>query len=314
MKYMVFDSHCDTPFSLWRKSQRLEQTDCHISLQGMEQLSGYAQFFAFCSLAGWKGGYTPEELLKLPYAYFMQQLDQNQERVALCRSSEELDCLQRQGKAAAFLSMEGAECVQCDPGRLDDLAEMGLRMVSLTWNENNALAGCSHRDGPGLSAQGKEFVRRAQRLGMIVDLSHISDRAFYDVLDCAEKPVVASHSNSRTLCGHSRNLTDHQYRALCQHGGYTGINLFAAFLADDRKADFETVYRHVDHFFQLAGDSLHVALGGDLDGCDVLPDGFSGVQNYNNLASCFEQKGFNTETIRDVYSNTMKRIVKQCIT
>lgn len=311
MKYMVFDSHCDTPFSLWRRKQKIDRTDCHISLQRTERFPGYAQFFAFCSLAGWKGGYTCEELLTLPYADFTEQIRTFSDRIALCTNGEQMDQAVGSGRIAAFLSLEGAEGIGCDPGRLEELAQMGIRMVNLTWNEDNSLSGCSRLDGPGLTAKGKEFVRRAQRLGMILDVSHISDRGFWDLLETAEKPVVASHSNSRRLCGHSRNLTDEQFKALCQHGGYAGINLYEAFLSEDGHADFETVYRHMDHFLQLSGGG-HVALGGDLDGCDSLPDGFAGVHHYENLASFLEDKGFRQETMEDIYSNTMKRIVKQC--
>ena len=183
-------------------------------------------------------------------------------------------------------------------------------MVNLTWNADNALAGASRHDGPGLSAQGKEFVRRAQRLGIIIDVSHISDRAFWDIMDITEKPVVASHSNSRKLCGHSRNLTDDQFKAICDCGGYAGINLYTAFLSEDRTADFETVYTHMDHFLQLGGE--HVALGGDLDGCESLPSGFTGIHDYEKLASFLECKGFSEETIQNIYCNTMKKVVTLC--
>lgn len=310
-KYVVFDSHCDTAYELWRRGQALARTDCMVSLPQMEELAGYGQFFAFCTLPGVPSGHTCEALLYEPYAYFMEQLRQNKEKMTLCRTGQDFDCALAEGKHAVFLSLEGAEGIQCDPGRLDTLYEMGIRMVNLTWNANNALAGCAKEDGPGLTEQGREFVRRAQRLGIIIDVSHISDRAFWDVLETAERPVVASHSNSRKQCGHPRNLTDVQFRALCQQGGYAGINLYGAFLEDHGNADFESVYRHMDHFLQLGGAG-HIALGGDLDGCDRLPAGFSGVRDYNQLALFLEGKGFSEQTLQEIYSNTMKRIVTVC--
>lgn len=309
-KYALFDSHCDTATELWRTRHSLRSYPGHVNLSGMERFSGCGQFFAFCTLGGGNTGWTCEQLLWEPYAYFRKQLDLFADSVLLCTSGCEYDQAVGAGKTAIFLSLEGAEGISCDPGRLEQLREAGITMVNLTWNADNALAGCSYYDGPGLTSQGKEFVRRAQRLGIIIDVSHISDRAFWDIMDITEKPVVASHSNSRRLCRHSRNLTDEQYLAICQTGGYAGINLYSSFLAEDRIADLETVYRHMDHFLQLGGE--HVALGGDLDGCEQLPLGFSGIRDYEKLALFLEQKCFRNETIQNIYCNTMKKVVTLC--
>lgn len=309
-KYAVFDSHCDTATELWKRKETLERNTCHISLPRMEQFAGCAQYFAFCTLGGLDTGWTCEQLLWEPYRYFMNQLQVHKDRIQLCVNGDDLDQAMAAGKCAAFLSLEGAEGIACDPGRLEQLREAGITMVNLTWNANNALAGCSKEDGPGLSEQGREFVRRAQKLGILIDVSHVSDRAFWDIMDIAEAPVVASHSNSRRLCGHSRNLTDEQFLAICECGGYAGINLCPAFLSEGKKPDFETIYTHMDHFLQLGGE--HVAMGGDLDGISSLPDGFAGMQDYEKLALFLEQKGFHEDVIRGIYSNTMKKVVTLC--
>ena len=308
-KYVIFDSHCDTATELWLRKESLVRNTCHISLPKTTGFAGYGQYFAFCTLAGYDTGYTCQQLLWEPYAYFQKQLELYADQIALCTNGEQYDQAIQTGKCAAFLALEGAEGIDCDPGRLEDLRAAGITMVNLTWNSDNALAGCSKNDGPGLSAQGREFVRRAQKLGVILDVSHVSDRSFWDLIDITEKPVVASHSNSRKRCGHSRNLTDEQFLALCQCGGYAGINLYPHFLADDGRADFETIYSHIDHFLQLGGE--HVALGGDLDGIEGLPHGFTGVQDYNCLASYLETK-YASETISNLYSNTMKKVVTLC--
>ena len=309
-KYVVFDSHCDTATELWERKQSLTETTCQVSLPQMERFPAAGQFFAFCTLGGIDTGWTCEQLFWEPYRYFRKQLEIFQDRIRLCTKGSDFDLAAAEGKRAAFLALEGAEGISCDPGGLEQLREAGVTMVNLTWNADNALAGASRHDGPGLSAQGKEFVRRAQRLDIIIDVSHISDRAFWDIMDITEKPVVASHSNSRKLCGHRRNLTDDQFKAICDCGGYAGINLYTAFLSGDRTADFETVYTHMDHFLQLGGE--HVALGGDLDGCESLPSGFTGIHDYEKLASFLECKGFSEETIQNIYCNTMKKVVTLC--
>lgn len=308
--YRVFDSHCDTAKAIWKENEDLLNNTRHVSLFQAEEFGGYGQFFAFCTLAGVDTGWSCEQLLWEPLAYFRRQLEEHQDRISLCINGAQYDAAQAAGKCAAFLSLEGAEGISCDPGRLEELRQAGITMVNLTWNADNALAGCSKTDGPGLSAQGKEFVRRAQRLGIILDVSHVSDRAFWDMMDITEAPIVASHSNSRVLCGHSRNLTDEQFRAICDCGGYSGINLYPCFLAENAYADFETIYTHIDHFLQLGGE--HVALGGDLDGIESLPQGFRGLRDYMALADYLEGKGLSEETVSRLYCDTMEKVVKQC--
>jgi len=307
-KYCVFDSHCDTATELWRKKEGLRNNSCMVSLTQAEELAGYGQFFAFCTTG--YGSWSPEQLLHGPWKYLLDRV-QNDPKAMLCRSASDYDVAMEQKKGAVFLSLEGAEGIGCDPGRLEQLYEMGIRMTTLTWNYTNSLAGCAKDDGPGLTAKGRDFVRRAQKLGIIIDVSHISDRAFWDIMDLTEAPIIASHSNSRTHCAHFRNLTDEQYLAICLTGGYAGINLYGRFLSDTDAACFEDVYAHMDHFLQLGGE--HVALGGDLDGCDVLPCGFKDVKDYNLLANYLENKGYAPHTVQNIFSDTMKKVVTQCI-
>lgn len=309
-KYRVFDSHCDTAKRIWKYGESLVENSGHFTLPQTERFAGYAQFFAFCTLAGVDTGKSCEQLLWEPHGYFMKQLEQFSDRIQLCTNGSDYDAAMEQGKCAAFLSLEGAEGICCDPGRLEELRRAGITMVNLTWNADNALAGCSKNDGPGLSRQGREFVRRAQELGIIIDVSHVSDRAFWDILDLTDRPIVASHSNNRVRCGHSRNLTDEQFRALCDCGGYAGINLYPTFLSDRGTATLEDIYIHVDHFLQLG--EHHVALGGDLDGIESLPEGFRGVADYDKLAQFLQQRGLDEDTIDNLFSRTMEKVVKQC--
>ena len=183
-------------------------------------------------------------------------------------------------------------------------------MIAPCGNAPHALTG-SIVSGGGLTAQGREFVRRAQNLGIILDVSHISEKAFWDLCDITEKPFVASHSNSRAVCRHVRNLTDEQFKALCQIGGTAGLNLYGAFLKDDGPVTFEDVWRHIEHFLELGGEG-HIALGGDLDGCSVLPESFTGVDSYELLAQWLEEKHLPTATIEHIFSESLLKVVKQC--
>lgn len=308
MNYPVFDGHCDTALKFFHRGiPTFGEHDAHVTLQGVKSLPRYAQFFAFCTVC-YPCGLTPEQLFLQGYADFMRQLETHSDHFALCTDRGGLERAWRSGKCAAFLALEGAEAIGCDPGRLEEAAAMGVRMVSLTWNYDNALSG-TNVTGTGLTAQGREFFRRAQRLGMIVDVSHISDKAFFALCELAEAPIVASHSNSRTLCGHPRNLTDDQFRCLRDLGGTVGLNLYAGFLRQDAPATLEDVRRHLEHFLSMEGEHT-VALGADLDGISQAPEGFSGVEDYRHLFAHLESCGYAPSLLESLGAGNLKRMLK----
>ena len=313
MSYRVFDGHCDTPAELWRNGWSLADNTCDVSLRRAEKLPGYLQYYAFCMPWMAKGSdKTNEELFAACHADFMEQLAANSDRITLCRSGSEAEAAVQNGKCGAMLCIEGAEAISCDPGKLEAAKAMGISMVTLTWNFENALSG-SIMTGGGLTAQGKEFVREAQRLGILIDVSHLSEKGFWDLCDITEKPFIASHSNSRALCRHKRNLTDEQYQALCSFGGTAGLNVYSSFLNDAGTSTFEDVFLHFAHFLDLGGEG-HIALGGDLDGCDNKPEGFDGVDGYNPMWDYLLSRGIPEKTLREIYSDSFLKVVKQCTT
>lgn len=240
----------------------------------------------------------------------MNQLHENEDMAALCRTAEDAETAIRAGKTAAFLAIEGAEAIDCDPGRLDEAYEQGVRMISLIWNIDNPLTG-SCKTGTGLTQKGKDFFRRAQGLGMVVDVSHLSERGFWDMTELAEKPIVASHSNSAAMCRCDRNLTDEQFRAICQLGGTAGLNLVGSFLSESGTAMFEDFRRHLDHFLDLGGEG-HIAVGLDLDGTTELPKGFTGVEHYRALGEYLDGCGYPEELLRGLFSGSLMKVVKTC--
>lgn len=282
MSYSVFDLHCDTPVRLYWAREALAQNTGHVNLKRASKLAHYTQFFAFCCVYDEKGKQLPQpettQLFQAALFAFQSSL----------KSEQSADFL-------PLLSLEGPEVIDCDPARLEWLYAQGFRMTTLTWNYRNRLAG-SCMTGEGLTDQGREFVKEAQRLGIIIDVSHLSEKAFWDLVDITTKPIVASHSNSRFCCDHVRNLTDDQFRAIRDLGGLVGMNLYAPFLHESGRATFDNVCRHLDRWLTLGGEKT-VALGGDLDGCEALPEGFSGVDDYNLLGDFLLQKGYPVEDI-----------------
>ena len=211
---------------------------------------------------------------------------------------------------SAILTIEGPAGFGFDPAMLETLYNAGFRITSLGWNESNVLAG-SHQTGEGLTALGKEYVHEAQRLGMLIDVSHLSDQGFWDLMEITQAPIVATHSNSRAVCNHSRNLTDDMFQAICRTGGVAGFNQCAPFVGED--PDLDTVCDHLLHFLELDPSGKHIALGGDLDGCDELPRGFEGVQSYPAMAQRLLERGVCTQTIEDIFWNNALGVMKRVV-
>jgi len=179
------------------------------------------------------------------------------------------------GKVAIFLSLEGAEPLGSDILLLRTFYDLGVRLLGLTWSRRNYLAdgsAFSWNDAParpgGLTKLGREAVAKARELGMVVDVSHLNDAGFEDVAGMLKKPFIASHSNSRALCGSARNLTDAQIKAIAASGGVIGINCYSPFVAEDAgERTAENLLAHLDYIGGLAGFD-HVGMG--LDICDCL--------------------------------------------
>ncbi len=309
MKFPVLDGHCDTASLLLHRGGSLAENEGHVDLARAARLDGYAQFFAlFTAMRGGEG--SQSELLERMYRNLMEQLAANPDRIRLCLSAAEVERAVEGGFAAALVSIEGAEGIDCDPGRLQHAWDLGVRMISLTWNHVNALAGCQGTD-VGLTEQGREFVRRAQRLGMLIDVSHLSDRGFWDLCDITEGPIVASHSNARAVCGHPRNLTDDMFRQIVQTGGTAGINLYGDFLTEGETCTLEDVWRHAAHFLSLGG-AKHLALGGDLDGCRRLPEPVTGVDGYRDVIGCLLAHGLSERETADISFYNLLEVVRTC--
>ena len=177
-------------------------------------------------------------------AGILGQLEQNGDRISQAFTPEQILENRRLGKMSAILTIEGPAGFGYDPELLENLHQIGFAASTLGWNEQNVLTG-SHATGGGLTDRGREYVKECQRLGILVDVSHISDAGFWDILSMTQAPVIATHSNSRSICGHSRNLTDDMFLEICRTGGVAGINLYTEFLGE--RPDLDKVCDHILH-------------------------------------------------------------------
>jgi membrane dipeptidase len=317
MSFPVFDLHCDTALALLgdRKKgpQNLRSNSLHNDLIRAGLLDGYAQCFACFTtpmMEKWGMG-RAEEVFCREYEAISREIEANSDLIAWGRTADEVEANRAVGKMSAVLTIEGAAGFGFDPARLEELYQKGFRITSLGWNEQNVLAG-SHHTGGGLTDLGREFIKEAQRLGFIIDVSHISDEAFRDIMDVTQAPIVATHSNSRKVCDVSRNLTDEMFLEICRTGGVAGFNQCAPFVG--REPDLDTACDHFLHFLELDPSGKHIALGGDLDGCDELPKGFDGVQSYPSLFLRLLDRGLDEKTLRDITWNNAIGVMRQCCT
>lgn len=315
MNVPVFDLHCDTAFELLGKGfdgcGMLRSNDLHIDLTRAKTLPGYAQCFA-CFTSDGKTlplGVAPETIFSREKDAAIGQMLANSDLIRQAFSADDVKNNCAEGFMSGILTIEGPAGFGFDPSALESLYEIGFRITTLGWNEDNPLTG-SHITKGGLKPLGAEYVKEAQRLGMLIDVSHISDAAFWDIMNITTAPVIASHSNSRSVWNVSRNLTDEMFLAICNTDGVVGINLYAGFLG--KKPDLNTVCDHIIHFLSLDPNGKHIGLGGDLDGCGRLPEGFSGVQDYPKLAECLLKRGIDEETVLDIFWNNALGVIERC--
>lgn len=311
MNFPVFDLHCDTALALLDRNgnaaKSLYRNDLHIDLERAAKFPGYAQCFACFTTNLFD--HSPVVMFEQELSNITRQLDMHADLIRMARSPGDIEENQKKGLMSAILTIEGPAGFGFDPLRLEELYKLGFRITTLGWNEQNPLTG-SHITGGGLTEQGRDYVREAQRLGMIVDVSHISDFGFWDIVEITEGPVIASHSNSRAIHPVSRNLSDDMFRAICRTNGVVGMNMYADFLGVS--PDLDTVCRHILHFLELDPSGKHISLGGDLDGCDRLPIDFNGIQDYPRLADRLLSCGLDEEIVTDIFWNNALGVMKRC--
>lgn len=312
MNIPVFDLHCDTACALLGSDRNsagsLRKNQLHIDLERAKKLAGYAQCFA-CYTSPLMEGVTPVVMFERELATIQREIECNKRLISIAYTPEDIRANREKGKMSAILTIEGPAGFGYAPELLEDLSLIGFRMTTLTWNEKNPLAG-SHLTGGGLTDQGREFVKEAQRLGMLIDVSHLSDEAFFDIMDMTQMPIVASHSNSRRICDVSRNLTDDMFRAICATGGVVGFNQCDAFVGENPTLD--TACDHILHWVELDSECTHIALGADLDGCDSLTGGFDGVQSYPALAQRLLERGLTEQMIENIFWNNAMGVFEKC--
>ena len=307
-KIPCFDSHCDTVTYCLREGRHLTGGGTQVSLDYADRFSSYTQFFALYWDMALPIAHPLREEFCRQRDWFLAELAAHPELAAHCKNKREIEAAHAAGKAAALLSIEDANLLECDPANLELAAEAGVQAIALTWNYRNGISGsCADCPDVGLSDRGRAFVKESERLGILMDVSHLSPKGFWDLFEMAERPIVATHSDSDAVFHHRRNLTDDQFRAIMESGGVVGLNYFVDFLEGTK--DIPQLIRHLEHFLDLGGEN-HIGLGGDLDGCREVCHGLDDLRGVPKFWAALEQRGYGEALLRKLFFDNWMRLVR----
>lgn len=332
----IFDGHNDTLLNLHLKERGrgrsfFERSNVgHIDLPRARE-GGFGGGFFACYVPDPKGFYGSPDTPPLDPSHARELADElaaslfgieaeSDGKVKVVRAVDELQTCLESSVIAAILHFEGAENLGPDPAVLEKLYETGLRSLGLVWSRPNAYGHgvpfgfpSSPDTGPGLTDAGKGLVRECNRLGILVDLSHLNERGFWDVAGISDAPLVATHSNAHALCPASRNLTDHQLDAIRDSDGMVGVNFAVAFLREDGREDrdtpLDTVARHVDYLVERVGID-RVGFGSDFDGARV-PRDLGDVSGLPNLVAALRERGYDDTELRRLAHENWLRVLRK---
>ena len=322
-----FDAHCDTVYRCletgetsaldygdsreeqcryYAASAHLRKNGGHIDLERSRQFSRCAQFFALFHDAAEAPADGLWAQCRRMHDFFLREMADNADIVRHCRTGREVDETVAEGKTAALLSIEGADLIDCDVYKVETVAQWGVRLLNPVWNRANVLSGTNAEEPErGLSAAGRDFIHVLEEHAIYPDVSHLSDAGFWDLVHIARRPIVASHSNARAVCPHRRNLTDDQFRAIRDSGGVAGLNLYLDFVG---RPTMDALVAHVEHFLALDGEKT-LCLGGDLDGCEALAAGMTGMQDVPKLYEALKARGYSDALLEDIFWNNLRRLI-----
>lgn len=345
------DMHCDTIYALLKKKRAQEEaslleSDCHLDIRKMKKGDYLLQNFAL--FVEMKACEDPWQEVQALFGLYMQELLKNSDSIAPALTFADIEKNRREGLISAMLTVEEGGVCKGDLKKLDTLYKQGVRMMTLMWNYANGL-GYPNLDKEnrkkleiakqggnfsvenmvtlhylntpntkdGLTGKGLAFVERMEELGMVVDVSHMSDAGFEDVFAHTTKPFVASHSNAREICPCARNLSDVMIKKLAVRGGVMGLNYCADFLTQmpvgvKNPGTIEAIVKHAQHIVRTGGIEC-LGLGSDFDGIDTHEE-LSGADKMGLLWEALHEAGFTEGQLDKIFTDNVLRVYKDILT
>lgn len=313
----ICDCHCDTLTELYKKGTSLYANDQHFDIQRQIALGGGLQFCAI---------FVPTHEFRYygGLRYTLQLLDKYLQEVKKLHA-DGIDVLQvltkedaadvLNHKAATLLAIEEGGAIDGSLEALRCLYALDVRAMTLTWSNRNDIADGVNEEssGGGLTVFGRQVVAEMNKLGMLVDVSHIAPAGFWDVIETSSKPIIATHSNAKALCPHPRNLDDKQILAIKENDGLIGVTFAGQFLEHDyNDACIESIYRHIDYMLNLMGNDDHIGFGSDFDGISHPPYNLHGVQDYSAVYEYLSKK-YSASTVEKITHKNVLNLLQKVL-
>lgn len=280
----IYDAHCDVLYKMFidpKLDFYTSEAGLDVTYNRMRDAGVKLQFFAI---------YLPEKLRRPSFDHLLEYVDifrqkiESRGRLALVRNKDELDSVMRGDEIGAVLSLEGADALAGNPVYTRTLFDLGVRFIGITWNYANwAADGILEPRKGGFTKRGKKFISECNDLGMLLDVSHLSVKGFWELAELCQTPFIASHSNALSVCSHPRNLDDEQIGAIIQADGRIGVTFVPRFVKQKGDVSISDVLKHIDHICSLGG-VRHLGFGSDFDGIEEHISGLDHAGKYGRLA------------------------------
>lgn len=309
MKFI--DLHCDVPSRIYYENKSLYRNEFSIDIEKLKKGEALAQFFAFFIEAS--GCKPKDEFLKM-YSKFMLEINNNNKDICITKNINDLYENKENGIMSAFLTIEEGGVLEGSMENLYEVYEKGIRLITLTWNYENEVGYPNCKKDfmtKGLKPFGLELISEMNRLGVAIDVSHLSDGGFHDVAKYSNKPFLASHSNAREIKSHPRNLTDNMIKTLGDKGGIIGLNYCADFIGDRKITAIEDILKHVKHIVNVGGQDI-IALGSDFDGIPNEVE-FRNPAEIGTFVKALENNGYTEEFIEKLFYKNAERFIKDTL-
>lgn len=308
----LLDTHCDTPGEILRgRNLAVDNSDIHVDFPKLVRGGVDAAFFALYVPAALATEQAYEHAVRL-YNAVKDTVEANPDKAAFAQSRDQAYANKSKGLFSVFLGLENGSPIGTSLAGLHEFYDRGVRYMTLCHSADNEICDSCAGNGRwhGLSPFGREVIREMNDMGMLIDVSHISDESFYDVLEISSRPVVATHSCCRALADHPRNMTDDMIRALADAGGVIQINFYPVFLVSSFKESemflsprpsYKRIADHIDHVVELVGIE-HVGIGSDFDGIEVTPEGMEDISMMPKLFEELSARGYKKSDLEKIAS------------
>ncbi len=294
MEYSLFDAHCDTLLKVFFDGKSLYDGDCDVSIKKLSNYKSATQLFAVFN----EGNLKTSDILKI------SDLVKSNRNINFVTNTKNLK------KVNAMLSIEGlGNTKDLKPEDIKTFYDAGFRVISLTWNQNNPLCGGIEENNDGLSPLGKDILSKMEKENIVLDVSHISDKGFFDCFENFSGKIVATHSNSRKICNHMRNLTDEEFLLLKKRGGVAGLNLYPLFLNKSDNASVKDMICHIEHFLSLGGEN-NIGIGADFDGTETKSGDIYDASKMNILFNELAKLNYSDDIISKISHKNFENMLQ----